>query len=213
MRERNGNLLTLTHHSCTCYMLSSCFQGPMAVTFTWRRKKRLSWIAVEQRRTICTLLYTTSMWGWIFHSQTNNSHYPCFIAVQCGVNHLRIMHFKNIWLLTISSTHKRKALFFFFFLPGKALIAPPQLNPRLLERTSGSSSTWRPRRAWTWVRLRTNSPPVGRVFSVHALHGGCMASLPQNHNWKHGLLHSCNRCSSSFHGLALFSWSLRFKLQ
>lgn len=73
--------------------LSSCFQGPMAVTFTQRRKRRLSWIVVEQRWTICTRIYT-SMWGWIFYSQTNNSHSPCFIAVKCGIKHLSKMHVK-----------------------------------------------------------------------------------------------------------------------
>lgn len=104
----------------------------------------------------------------------------------------------NFLFLEISSTRKRKALFF-FFLPGKTRRASPQLNPRPLERTSGSSSTWRPPRAWTWVRLRTNSPLVGRVFSVYALHGGCMVSLNNNkNNWKHGLLHSCNQCMTDW---------------
>lgn len=41
-KKKNGHLLDLIHHSCTFYMLSSCFQGPMAVTFTRRRKRRLS---------------------------------------------------------------------------------------------------------------------------------------------------------------------------
>lgn len=47
-RQNNGRLLDLIHHSCTFSTLSACFQGPMAATFTQRRKRRPSWILVEQ---------------------------------------------------------------------------------------------------------------------------------------------------------------------
>lgn len=62
------------------------------------------------------------------------------------------------------------------FVPGKTLTPRTRLSPSLLPRTrtSGSSSTLKPPRAWTWVRLRTSSPLVGRVYCLYALHGGCM---------------------------------------
>lgn len=101
-------------------------------------------------------------------------------------------------------TLKRRSLCpAFIVFPGKSPTALPQLNPSLQARTSGSSSTWRPPRAWTWVRVRTSSLPVGSVYCVYGLHGGCMASLPGRYG-NHGLLHSCNQCTSNLHGLIFF---------
>lgn len=82
----------------------------------------------------------------------------------------------NILFLTISSTLKKRSFFILasVVFPGNPPTALPPLNPRLQARTSGSSSTWRPPRAWTWVRLRTSSPAVGRVYSFCSawrLHG------------------------------------------
>lgn len=61
------------------------------------------------------------------------------------------------------------------FVSGKTLTSPARLSPSLPHRarTSGSSSMLKPPRAWTWVRLRTSSPLVGRFFCLYALHGGC----------------------------------------
>lgn len=82
-------------------------------------------------------------------------------------------------------------------LPGKTLTPLALLSPSLLPRTrtSGSSSMLKPRRAWTWVRLRTSSTLVGTFyFGVSALHGGCMhLILTEIKIWL--LMHGC--CTNS----------------
>lgn len=46
------------------------------------------------------------MWGGIFYSQTNNSRNSCFIAVECGINHVSKMHFKYFISLFFASSRK-----------------------------------------------------------------------------------------------------------
>lgn len=149
----------------------------MAVTFT-RRRRTVSWIATEQSWTISTPLHTTSKWGWILYSSTNNSHNSYFIAVWFSMNHINRTHAK--YFISYNIKHTLKKISF----SGIGCLSQGTLSRLFLRSTPDSRPV--PVAVPAREGLQEHGPgydsePAAQrweEFTVYTLHGGCMASLP-----------------------------------